>query len=142
MTDALTYRRGGQRQHRSAYRPESIHSSRHASGESGEVRVLAADGVTPVSGATIGWSATTACNFRRAAERHRARSSAIKAAMPLTWLTPAATGVATVTATLAPGVYSSSKSVSATLNATSHPLTLESCRPIFGLLRAPPPVFR
>jgi hypothetical protein len=36
----------------------------------------------------------------------------------ITWLTPAATGVATITATLAPGVYSPSKSESATLNAT------------------------
>ena len=36
----------------------------------------------------------------------------------ITWLTPAATGVATITATLAPGVYSPSKSQSTTLNAT------------------------
>jgi adhesin/invasin len=35
-----------------------------------------------------------------------------------TWLTPTASGVATITATLAPGVYSPAKSVSATLSAT------------------------
>ena len=82
------------------------------------VRVLAADGVTPVSGATIGWSATNDCSFRLAAAHRPARSPATRMEMRSPGLTPAATGVATITATLAPAAYSSAKSVSATLNAT------------------------
>lgn len=83
------------------------------------VRVIAADGVTPVSGATIGWSGTngvqlSACN---GASSCSVLSDANGTAS--TWLTPGATGVATITATLAPGVYSPSKSVSTPLNATA-----------------------
>jgi hypothetical protein len=39
----------------------------------------------------------------------------------MTWLTPAAVGAATITATLAPGVYTPAKSVSATLSSTQSP---------------------
>jgi hypothetical protein len=82
------------------------------------VRVLAVDGVTPVSGATIGWSASnglqlSACNgasFCSVISDQDGNAS--------TWLTPSATGVSNITATLAPGVYNPSASVSATLDAT------------------------
>jgi hypothetical protein len=46
-----------------------------------------------------------------------------------TWLTPAATGTATITATLAPGVYSSSKSVSTVLSATESASDIGMTRP-------------
>jgi hypothetical protein len=39
--------------------------------------------------------------------------------MASTWVTPGATGTATITATLAPGVYSPAQSVTGTLSATS-----------------------
>ncbi len=82
------------------------------------VRVIAADGVTPVSGATVGWSATngvqlSACNGAAACTVISDQSG-----NAWTWLMPAAPGTATITATLAPGVYSPAKSVGATLNAT------------------------
>ncbi len=82
------------------------------------VRVLAADGVTPVSGATIAWSASngvqlSACDYA---------SACSVATDPLgeaaTLLVPSTGGVATITATLAPATYGSSKAVSATLYAT------------------------
>jgi hypothetical protein len=44
--------------------------------------------------------------------------------MASTWVTPGATGVATITATLAPGVYNPSQSVAATLLATSSSLDI------------------
>ncbi|HET9307292.1 MAG TPA: Ig-like domain-containing protein [Candidatus Sulfotelmatobacter sp.] len=81
------------------------------------VRVLAADGVTAVSGATVGWSAT---NNVRLSACNGASSCSVATDQngnAATWLTPSASGVATITATLAPGVYSPSKSVSATLYA-------------------------
>lgn len=60
----------------------------------------------------------TAYSFRPAAVRHPASVTSEQTGDATTWLTPAATGVATITATLAPAAYGSSKSVSATLYAT------------------------
>jgi len=82
------------------------------------VRVLAADGVTPVSGATIGWSASNGLQLSACGGASSCSVTSDQNGDAATWLTPAAVGVATITATLAPGVYSSSPSVSATLNAT------------------------
>ena len=81
------------------------------------VRVLAADGVTPVGGATVGW--TTSNNLQLSACGGSSTCSVItdQRGMATTWVTPAAVGVATTTATLAPGVYSPAKSVTATVNA-------------------------
>jgi len=82
------------------------------------VRVLAADGVTPVSGATIGWSATNSVQLSACGGASSCTVTSDQNGDAATWLTPEKTGVATITATLAPGSYTSSKSVNATLNAT------------------------
>jgi hypothetical protein len=81
-------------------------------------RVLAADGVTPVGGATIGWSASNGVQRSACGGASSCTVTSDATGEAITWLTPAATGVATITATLAPGVYSPSKSQSTTLNAT------------------------
>jgi len=82
------------------------------------IQVVAADGVTPVSGATVGWSATggqqlSICNGLSSCTSTTDQSGALS-----TWLTPTAVGTSVTTATLAPGVYSSTKSVSTNLTAT------------------------
>ena len=82
------------------------------------VRVLAADGTTPVSGATIGWSANNSVQLSACGGASSCSVISDANGYAATWLTPAATGVASITATLAPGVYSPSKSVSATLFTT------------------------
>jgi len=82
------------------------------------VRVLAADGVTPVNGATIGWSTTNGVQLSACSGTSSCNVTSDQNGDAATWLTPSATGIAIITATLAPGVYSPSKSVSATLNAT------------------------
>ncbi len=82
------------------------------------VRVLAADGVTPVSGATIGWSASGSVQLSACGGAPSCLTSSDQNGVASTLLTPSAVGVATITATLAPGVYSSSPSVSVSLNAT------------------------
>lgn len=82
------------------------------------VRVFAADGVTPVSGATIGWSATNSVQLSACAGASSCSVTTDQNGDAASWLTPTQTGVATITATLAPGAYASSKSVSATLYAT------------------------
>ena len=82
------------------------------------VRVLAADGVTPVNGATIAWTASNGLQLSACGSASSCAVSSDQNGDAATWLTPAAVGAATITATLAPGVYGSSPSVSATLNAT------------------------
>lgn len=82
------------------------------------VRVVAADGVTAVGGATVGWSGTNGVQLSACGGTSSCLVITDQSGNAATWLTPAATGTATITATLAPGVYSPSKSVSAVLNAT------------------------
>jgi hypothetical protein len=82
------------------------------------VRVLAADGLTPVSGATIGWSASNSLQLSVCGGETSCSVTSDQNGDAASWLTPAAAGVSTITATLAPGAYSVSPSVSATLNAT------------------------
>ncbi len=80
------------------------------------VRVLANDGVTPVSGATIGWSGTNAVQLSACGGAASCSAVTDQGGYASTWMTAGTVGVATITATLAPGVYSPAKSVSALLN--------------------------
>ncbi len=82
------------------------------------VQALASDGVTPVAGATIGWSATNGLQLSACAAASSCSVTTDQNGEASTWLTPTTTGVASITATLAPGVYNPAQSVSATLNAT------------------------
>ena len=81
-------------------------------------RVLQADGITSVAGATVGWSANNSVQLSACNGSSACNVVTDQYGEAATWLTPASVGAATVTATLAPGVYSPSKSVSATLNAS------------------------
>jgi hypothetical protein len=82
------------------------------------VQVLASDGVTPVAGATIGWSATNNLQLSACGSTPSCSVTTDQSGYASTWLTPSAVSVAAITATLAPGVYNPSQSVTATLNAT------------------------
>jgi hypothetical protein len=81
------------------------------------VRVLAADGVTAVSGVTVGWTTTNSLQLSACGGATSCSVTTDQSGSATTWLTPAALGAATLTATLAPGVYSPAKSVTATVNA-------------------------
>jgi hypothetical protein len=83
-----------------------------------QVRVLASDGVTPVSGATIVWSSTDQLQLSTCSGTASCTVTSDASGYAVTWVTPAALGVATATATLAPGAYSPAKSVTATVEAT------------------------
>ncbi len=85
------------------------------------VQVLAADGVTPVSGATVGWSASNSLQLSACSSGSSCTVTTNQNGEAMTWLTPAAVGATTITATLAPGVYTPAKSVSATLSSTQSP---------------------
>jgi hypothetical protein len=81
------------------------------------VRVLAADGVTSVGGATIAWAATNVVQLSACGGASSCSVTTDQNGDASTWLTPTQAGVSTITATLAPGAYTTSKSVSATLYA-------------------------
>ena len=82
------------------------------------VRVLAADGVTPVSGATVALSATNSVQLSACSGGSSCNVVTDQSGNASAWMTPGKSGVATITATLAPAAYSSPKSVSVMLNAT------------------------
>ena len=82
------------------------------------VRVLASDGVTPVGGATVGWSGTNGVQLSACGGASSCSVITDQNGNAATWLTAAAPGASFVTATLAPGVYSPPKAVTGTLSAT------------------------
>ena len=97
------------------------------------VRVIAADGVTPVSGAMVGWSATNAVALSACGGASSCTAASDESGLAWTWVTPGAAGVATITATLAPGVYNPAKSVAATLLGTSSSTDLGVSTPYFWI---------
>ncbi|HUA16503.1 MAG TPA: Ig-like domain-containing protein [Verrucomicrobiae bacterium] len=82
------------------------------------VQVVAADGVTPVAGVTVGWAATNGVQLSACGAVSSCSAITDESGGAATWLVPSATGAATITATLAPGVYSPAKSVSTTISAS------------------------
>jgi hypothetical protein len=77
-----------------------------------------------VSGATVGWSTTNGATLSACGGASSCSAFSDETGMVSTWVTPGATGVATVIATLAPGVYNPSQSVAGTLFATSSSLDI------------------
>lgn len=88
------------------------------------VRVVQADGVTPVSGATVGWSATNGIQLSVCGGTSSCSVPSDESGYSATWLTPSVAGVANITATLAPGVYSPAKSQTTTLYAIESTLDI------------------
>ena len=88
------------------------------------VRVVASDGVTAVNGATVGWTTTNGATLSACGGASTCSAVTDESGMVSTWVTPAATGVASITATLAPGVYNPAQSVSGTLSATTSSLDI------------------
>ncbi len=93
------------------------------------VRVLAADGVTLVDGATVGWATTNGATLSVCGSTTNCSVISDEGGMASTLVTPAATGNAVITATLAPGVYSPAQSVVATLTATSSSMDIGVATP-------------
>ena len=93
------------------------------------VRVLASDGITPVAGATVGWSATNGAKLSTCGGASSCSAISDESGIASTWITPAATGNASIIATLAPGVYSPAQSVTATMTATSSSLDIGVATP-------------
>jgi hypothetical protein len=88
------------------------------------VRVLAAGGLTPIAGATVSWSAGNSATLSACGGASACSAVTDESGIASTWIAPAVTGDSTLTATLAPGAYPSSKSVSATVVGTESTLAI------------------
>jgi hypothetical protein len=95
------------------------------------VRAVAADGITPVSGATVAWS-STATNGLQFSVCGGASSCSVlsdEAGESSSLVTPTATGQSTITIALAPASYSPPQSQQTTVLATSSALDLVALTP-------------
>ena len=81
------------------------------------VEVVGADGIARVGGATIVWTATNGVQLSACGGLASCSVTTDQSGMAITWLTPSTVAVSTITAALAPAVYTSSKTVTATLDA-------------------------
>ena len=117
MTDALTYGAAASDNITLIYTGNSQATVGTQAAKPVTVRVVAADGFTAVPGATVGWSTTNSLQLSACGGATSCSVTTDQSGSATTWLTPAALGAASVTATLAPGVYSPAKSVTATVNA-------------------------
>jgi hypothetical protein len=95
------------------------------------VRVVAADGVTSVIGATVGWTTTNGATLSACGGGSSCSVQTDQGGMASTAVTPTIAGTANITATLAPGVYNPSQSVSGVLSATSSPSEIGITTPYF-----------
>lgn len=83
------------------------------------VQVVGSNGVSAVSGATIGWTTTNGATLSVCGGISSCSAVTDESGLASTWVTPTMAGVANITATLAPGVYNPAQSVTANLSATS-----------------------
>jgi hypothetical protein len=93
------------------------------------VRAVAADGVTPVSGATIAWSASNGLQFSVCGAASSCSVLSDEAGESFSWVTPTATGASAITIALAPASYSPPQSQQATVVASSSAVNLAAVTP-------------
>ncbi len=93
------------------------------------VRAVAADGVTPVSGATIAWSATNGVQFSACNEASACSVLSDEAGESSSLVTPTVTGQSAITIALAPASYSPPQQQQATLVGTSTTLDVAAVTP-------------
>jgi hypothetical protein len=79
------------------------------------VRVVAADGTTPVSGATVAWTTTNGASLSVCGGASNCSAFSDEAGIASTQVTPTATGASAITATLAPASYTPPQSKQATV---------------------------
>jgi IPT/TIG domain len=88
------------------------------------VRVLAADGVTPVAGASVNWSISPVAALSACGGASSCTISSDDNGEALTRVTPPVSGTYTITATLAPASYTNPKFVKTTLSSVSSALDI------------------
>ncbi|MGA9475511.1 MAG: hypothetical protein WBV36_23805 [Terriglobales bacterium] len=94
------------------------------------VRATASDGITPVNGATIDWSATNGAELSVCTNAPSCSVLTDGAGEAATWATPTALGQSTITAALAPAAYQPAQTQPATLVGTASTLDLAAVAPL------------
>ncbi len=94
------------------------------------VRVVAADGTTPVNGATVAWTTTNGVSLSVCGGASSCSAFSDEAGVASTQVTPTVTGASTITATLAPASYTPPQSKQATVVGTESALDLAAIAPI------------
>lgn len=94
------------------------------------VRAVAADGETPVSGATLAWNATNSSELSLCGGTSACSVLSDEAGESYSYVTPTATGQTAITIALAPAVYSPPQLQQTTLVATSTTLDLAAVTPM------------
>src|SRR6202795_4158080 len=93
------------------------------------VRAVTADGITPVSGSTMAWSATNGLQFSACGGASSCSVLSDEAGESSSWVTPTATGQSTITIALAPASYTPPQRQHATVVGTSSTLDLVAVAP-------------
>jgi hypothetical protein len=93
------------------------------------VRVVTADGITPVGGATIAWSATNGLTFSACNGLNSCSVRSDETGEAATMVTPVAVGLSTITASLAPATYLVPQTQQASVVAVSTSLDLSALNP-------------
>ena len=93
------------------------------------VRVVASDGVTPVSGATLAWSSTNGVQFSVCGGGTSCSVLSDEVGQSSSSVTPTAAGPSTITIALAPAVYSPPQTQLVTVVGTSTTLDLAAVTP-------------
>ncbi len=93
------------------------------------VRAVADDGVTPVNGATIAWSASNGLQFSVCGGANSCSVLSDEAGESSSWVTPTAGGQSTITIALAPESYSPPQTQFDTVLASSSALNLAAVAP-------------
>jgi hypothetical protein len=97
------------------------------------VRAFASDESTPASGATVGWTANSSLQLSACGAASSCSTVTDDNGYTSTWITPMATGVSTITATLAPALLGNSKSVSAIVNAIESSSDIGAINPYLSI---------
>jgi len=93
------------------------------------VRVVAADGVTPVNGATVAWGATNGLQFSACNGASSCSVLSDEVGESSSSVTPTATGASTITIAVAPASYSPPQAQQTTVVATSSTVDLVAVTP-------------
>jgi hypothetical protein len=93
------------------------------------VRAVAADGITPVGGATIAWSATNGLTFSACDGLNSCSVLSDETGEVATMVTPVAVGLSTITASLAPATYLTPQTQQASVVAVSTSMDLNALNP-------------
>jgi hypothetical protein len=93
------------------------------------VRVVAADGVTPIGGATVAWTATNGLSFSACNGTNSCSVRSDETGEAASMVTSVAVGLSTITASLAPATYLTPQTVQASVVAVSTALDLSALSP-------------